>query len=92
MQSVARRSVKTPFVVGSQPIQSMSVSDRLRRLRPRGEPTDRTEETDDRSRLEHAAYAGVRGLQAGFVATLIMTAFRLPIMRSLQAEQRNATA
>lgn len=27
--------------------------------------------------------AGIRGLQAGFVATIIMTAFRLPIMRSL---------
>ncbi len=27
--------------------------------------------------------ASLRGLQAGFVATLIMTAFRLPIMRSL---------
>jgi len=31
----------------------------------------------------HAVVAGLRGLQAGFVATLIMTAFRLPIMRSL---------
>lgn len=37
----------------------------------------------DRSRLEHVAYATARGLQAGFVATLIMTAFRLPILRSL---------
>ena len=36
-----------------------------------------------RSRRIHAVVAGVRGLQAGFVATLIMTAFRLPIMRSL---------
>lgn len=36
-----------------------------------------------RSRLAHVAYASLRGLQAGFVATLIMTAFRLPIMRSL---------
>ncbi|MFC4989893.1 MULTISPECIES: DUF6789 family protein [Saliphagus] len=36
-----------------------------------------------RSRLEHAAYASARGLQAGLVATLIMTAFRLPILRSL---------
>ena len=61
----------------------MSVSERLRRFRPRGGKADRTEETDDRSRLEHATYAGARGLQAGFVATLIMTAFRLPIMRSL---------
>ncbi|WP_290812856.1 DUF6789 family protein [Halovivax sp.] len=39
-----------------------------------GEPPDR---------LAHAARASVRGLQAGFVATLIMTAFRLPILRSL---------
>ena len=37
----------------------------------------------ERSKLAHVAYASVRGLQAGFVATLIMTAFRLPIMRSL---------
>ncbi len=28
-------------------------------------------------------FAAIRGLQAGFVATVIMTAFRLPIMRSL---------
>ncbi|AFZ72695.1 hypothetical protein [Natronobacterium gregoryi] len=62
---------------------SLSVPDRLRRLRPAGDPDDRTEETDERSRLEHAAYAAVRGLQAGFVATLIMTAFRLPVLRSL---------
>ena len=34
-------------------------------------------------RLADAATASVRGLQAGFVATLIMTAFRLPIVRSL---------
>lgn len=61
----------------------MSVSDRLRRLQPRGEDGDRTEQGDQRSRLEHAAYAGLRGLQAGFVATIVMTAFRLPIMRSL---------
>ena len=39
--------------------------------------------SDDRSRREHAGAAALRGLQAGFVATLIMTAFRLPIMRSL---------
>ena len=35
------------------------------------------------SRLRHVGHAVLRGLQAGFVATLIMTAFRLPIMRSL---------
>ena len=34
-------------------------------------------------RLAEATTASVRGLQAGFVATLIMTAFRLPIVRSL---------
>ncbi|ARS89664.1 DUF6789 family protein [Natrarchaeobaculum aegyptiacum] len=61
----------------------MSVSDRFRRLQPGGEVDDRTEQGDHRSRLEHAAYAGLRGLQAGFVATIVMTAFRLPIMRSL---------
>ena len=36
-----------------------------------------------RSHIEHMWYAAARGVQAGFVATLIMTAFRLPIMRSL---------
>ncbi|THE62710.1 hypothetical protein D8Y22_21815 [Salinadaptatus halalkaliphilus] len=61
----------------------MSLSNRLRQLRPAGESTDRTEPPDGRSRLEQTTAAGVRGLQAGFVATLIMTAFRLPIMRSL---------
>ncbi|WP_276252558.1 hypothetical protein [Halomontanus rarus] len=40
-------------------------------------------EAIDRSRREHVVYSSIRGLQAGFVATLIMTAFRLPIMRSL---------
>ncbi|EMA37836.1 DUF6789 family protein [Halobiforma nitratireducens] len=59
------------------------VSDRLRRFRPDEETQGRTEETDQRSRLEHAGYATARGVQAGFVATLIMTAFRLPILRSL---------
>ena len=47
----------------------------------------RTARTNDRlpksCRGIHAVVAGLRGLQAGFVATLIMTAFRLPIMRSL---------
>ncbi|APW96930.1 hypothetical protein CHINAEXTREME_03715 [Halobiforma lacisalsi AJ5] len=62
---------------------SASVSDRIRQLRPAEETSGRTEESDDRSRLEHAVYAAGRGLQAGFVATLIMTAFRLPILRSL---------
>ncbi|RQG97430.1 DUF6789 family protein [Natrarchaeobius oligotrophus] len=61
----------------------MSVSDRLRRLSPTEERDDPAAVVDDRSRAEHALYAAVRGLQAGFVATLIMTAFRLPILRSL---------
>jgi len=47
----------------------------------------KTARTDDRlpnsPRGIHAVVAALRGLQAGFVATLIMTAFRLPIMRSL---------
>jgi len=51
------------------------------------EQLSRTARTTDRlpesSRGIHAVVAGLRGLQAGFVATLIMTAFRLPIMRSL---------
>ncbi len=55
----------------------------LDQFTPGGDPRDRTEESDERSRLEHALYAAARGLQAGFVATLIMTAFRLPILRSL---------
>ena len=38
---------------------------------------------DGPSRPAHALRATVRGLQAGLVATLIMTAFRLPIVRSL---------
>lgn len=51
------------------------------------ETLQRTAQDDDRlpesSRGIHAAVAALRGVQAGFVATLIMTAFRLPIMRSL---------
>lgn len=51
------------------------------------ETLSRTARADDRlpesSRGIHALVAALRGLQAGFVATLIMTAFRLPIMRSL---------
>ncbi|WP_247730699.1 DUF6789 family protein [Halovivax limisalsi] len=43
----------------------------------------RRESPAESSRLAHAAAASVRGLQAGFVATCIMTAFRLPILRSL---------
>lgn len=44
-------------------------------------------ERPDRSRTRKGLYrvipSATRGLQAGFVATLIMTAFRLPILRSL---------
>ncbi len=57
----------------------MFVFDRLRQLHSSSD----TEEDGTRSRAEHAASASVRGLQAGFVATCIMTAFRLPILRSL---------
>ncbi len=37
----------------------------------------------DETTVSKVGHAVLRGLQAGFVATLIMTAFRLPIMRSL---------
>ena len=58
----------------------MSVSDRLRSI---AETEGDTEATDRHSRQEHLAGAVLRGIQAGFVATIIMTAFRLPILRSL---------
>ena len=58
----------------------MSVSDRLRTI---AETEGDTEDTDRHSRREHLAGAVLRGIQAGFVATLIMTAFRLPILRAL---------
>ncbi|WP_253737156.1 DUF6789 family protein [Halohasta salina] len=59
----------------------MSLQDAIeRRLHRTARDDDRLPES---SRGIHAAVAAVRGLQAGFVATLIMTAFRLPIMRSL---------
>ncbi|MDJ1432608.1 hypothetical protein [Halostagnicola sp. A-GB9-2] len=57
----------------------MFAFDRLRQL----QSSNDTEDDDTRSRAEHTAVASVRGLQAGFVATCIMTAFRLPILRSL---------
>ncbi|WP_394349475.1 DUF6789 family protein [Natronococcus pandeyae] len=56
---------------------------RLRRLRPSADTEGHTEESDNYSRGAHAVSAAIRGIQAGFVATLIMTAFRLPILRSL---------
>lgn len=47
-------------------------------------PTAESDVTDEHwSFIERAVAAAVRGVQAGFVATLIMTAFRLPLMRSL---------
>lgn len=49
----------------------------------RSERADRPSDAAGTSRRDHAIASSVRGLQAGFVATLIMTAFRLPIMRSL---------
>ena len=61
----------------------ISLSDRLQRLRPTADAEGDTEETDPHSRGTHVVSAAIRGLQAGFVATVIMTAFRLPIMRSL---------
>ncbi|SEW27568.1 DUF6789 family protein [Natrinema salifodinae] len=61
----------------------MAVSDHLRRLRSIAETEGHTSEVDEHSREEHLADAVGRGIQAGFVATLIMTAFRLPILRSL---------
>ncbi|WIV65846.1 DUF6789 family protein [Natrialbaceae archaeon AArc-T1-2] len=51
--------------------------------RLRGQSTGSGTGPEGRSRLTHVVAASVRGLQAGLVATLIMTAFRLPIMRSL---------
>lgn len=50
----------------------------LERVRERG-----TEEPRRSSPDPDLTTATVRGVQAGFVATLIMTAFRLPILRSL---------
>src|SRR6056297_1859243 len=58
----------------------MILVDRLRSL---SETEGHTEAADDRPREEHVADAVVRGIQGGFVATLIMTAFRLPLLRSL---------
>ncbi|PCR91646.1 DUF6789 family protein [Natrinema ejinorense] len=61
----------------------MAVSDRLRRLRSITETEGHTSGVDAHSREEHVADAVARGIQGGFVATLIMTAFRLPLLRSL---------
>ncbi len=60
-----------------------ALTTRLRRLRPTEATEGRPASADERSRTTHVVSAAVRGLQAGFVATLIMTAFRLPILRSL---------
>ena len=53
------------------------------RLRSLSETEGHTEAADDHPREEHVADAVARGIQGGFVATLIMTAFRLPLLRSL---------
>ena len=45
--------------------------------------SERREDAEGPSRRAHVLSAAVRGLQAGVVATAIMTAFRLPIVRSL---------
>ncbi len=61
----------------------MAVSDHLSQLRSITETEGHTEDVDKRPREEHVADAVLRGIQGGFVATLIMTAFRLPLLRSL---------
>ncbi|QCC54034.1 DUF6789 family protein [Natronorubrum bangense] len=61
----------------------MSVSDHFRRLQSTSEPREGPDTDETQSRMEHTVSAAVRGLQAGLIATLIMTAFRLPILRSL---------
>ncbi|WP_247003223.1 DUF6789 family protein [Halosolutus gelatinilyticus] len=61
----------------------MALQDRIPRFRSTSEPREGPRATAEQSQTEHAVYAAIRGLQAGFVATIIMTAFRLPIMRSL---------
>ncbi|WP_254532034.1 hypothetical protein [Natrinema gelatinilyticum] len=61
----------------------MPVSDQLRRFREVTGTEGHTEDADTYSRAQHVFGAAIRGGQAGFVATLIMTAFRLPILRSL---------
>jgi hypothetical protein len=60
----------------------MTVSERLPGLGSNDSRTE-PESVNGPSRAEHATRAAIRGIQAGFVATLIMTAFRLPILRSL---------
>ncbi|WP_435551029.1 DUF6789 family protein [Natrinema sp. CGMCC1.2065] len=61
----------------------MAVSDHLRRLRSITDTEGHTSDVDAHSREEHLADAVARGLQGGVVATLLMTAFRLPLLRSL---------
>ncbi|QLG49932.1 DUF6789 family protein [Natrinema halophilum] len=61
----------------------MAVSDHLPGLRSITEAEGHTSDADELPREEHVLDAAVRGIQGGFVATLIMTAFRLPILRSL---------
>ncbi|MDF9747237.1 DUF6789 family protein [Natrinema salsiterrestre] len=61
----------------------MAISNRLGRLRSVIDTEGHTSEADEHSREEHIADAVARGMQGGVVATLIMTAFRLPLLRSL---------
>ncbi|APX98288.1 DUF6789 family protein [Natronorubrum daqingense] len=61
----------------------MVVLNLVRRVRSASRTRTDPESADAHSRVEHASGAAIRGLQAGFVATIIMTAFRLPILRSL---------
>ncbi|WP_254521580.1 hypothetical protein [Natrinema caseinilyticum] len=61
----------------------MPLFDRLRRFRDVTATEGHTEAADEHPRVQHVLDAAIRGTQAGFVATLIMTAFRLPILRSL---------
>ncbi|MCU4753856.1 hypothetical protein OB919_18030 [Halobacteria archaeon AArc-curdl1] len=61
----------------------MTPAETLRRLRSLTKTEGHTVEADDRPQRDHLVSAVGRGIQAGFVATLIMTAFRLPILRSL---------
>ena len=52
-------------------------------MRLKGKTSEDAEGGSTLSRVASVGGAAVRGLQAGLVATFVMTAFRLPIMRSL---------
>ncbi len=61
----------------------MDVYSRLQRSRQDDDHDDHDATDATVSRGSHVVAAVGRGLQAGLVATLVMTAFRLPIVRSL---------